>query len=514
MNGAYSLVSTLIDAGVDTCFANPGTSEMHFVAALDQVPGINCVLGLQENVVTGMADGYFRIARKPAVTLLHCGPGLANGWANLHNAKRARSAILNIVGDHATYHAPFDPPLNAPTEALARGVCGWVKVCTQAQSVGLDAIEGLHSARRYPGQISTLILPSDVSWNDGGIAQRSMSMDMGPEPVDEERVREVAAAITSGRRVLLLLSGEALFAEAQTLLHSISCRYPVTLMAEYSIPRISRGRTRLPIERMPYGTDAAVARLSGFDDIVLVNASVPVAFFAYPDKPSTLTRTDMPILTLATPQESAVEALERLCEALLIDTHPIPVSSLGSDLVSGDVSPDGFAHNLAVLMPEGAIVSDESISWGRDFYRHTFNAAPHEWLHLTGGAIGDGLPIATGAAIAAQRQRRVISLQADGSAMYSLQALWTQAEQNLPCTTIVLKNNKYSILLGEYKSVGAIPGETANKMLSLGSPQIDWVQLAQGMGVEAARADTLERCSELLTWSFAHPGPFLIELAI
>jgi acetolactate synthase-1/2/3 large subunit len=514
MNGAHSLVSTLINGGVDTCFANPGTSEMHFVAALDQVPGIKCVLGLQENVVTGMADGYFRLARKPAATLLHCGPGLANGLANLHNAKRARSAILNIVGDHTASHAQYDPPLNSPTQSLAQSVSGWVKVSSAAKSVGLDAMEGLSYAHRYPGHISTLILPSDVSWNEGGIAQASVSTCAPETQIDAQQVLQVASAIGAGRRVLLLLSGEALFEEAQMLLHSIKSRYPVALLAEYSIARISRGSGRLPIERIPYGIDAAVARLKPFDDIVLINALEPVAFFAYPDKPSRLASPDTRIITLATPEQSGLLVLKMLCEELGVGSQPIPETRSVTELVRGEITQLGFARNLSALLPEGAIVSDESISWGRDFYRNTFAARPHEWLHLTGGAIGDGLPVATGAAVGTRGARRVVSLQADGSAMYSLQALWTQAEQNLPCTTIILKNNKYNILIGEYKSVGAEPGATANKMLSLSSPEIDWVKLAQGMGVEAARADTLERCSDLMKLSFAQRGPFLIELTI
>src|SRR5512136_1534561 len=158
MNGAESLVHTLLRSGVDTCFSNPGTSEMHFVAALDRVPGMRCVLGLFEGVVTGAADGYARMSGKPAATLLHCGPGLANGLANLHNARRARSAIVNCVGDQATYHRPYDAPLTADTEGFARGVSQWTRTVRRADEVGRDAAVAVQAARTSPGQIATLIL--------------------------------------------------------------------------------------------------------------------------------------------------------------------------------------------------------------------------------------------------------------------------------------------------------------------------------------------------------------------
>jgi len=486
---------------------------MHFVAALDKIPGIKCVLGLQENVVTGMADGYFRMTRKPACTLLHCGPGLANGIANLHNAKRARSAILNIVGDHATYHQRFDSPLTSDTKSLAESVSAWVRTSQRAEDVGLDAVAAIKQALVYPGNIATLILPSDVSWNEGGVPQQANALEEAPS-ADSDDIEIVAELIRSGRKGLLFLSGEALLEEAQQLLYSITKKHAVDVIAEYSIARIARGTGRLPIEKIPYGIDAAALRIKDYDYIVLINALEPVAFFAYPGKPSRIASPKTRIHSLCTPEQDPVGALQRLCEALEVSPARIPEAANPDGIVSGAVTPEGFAKNLAALMPADAIVSDESISWGRDFYRHTYDARPHDWLHLTGGAIGDGLPVATGAAIATNGQRRVISLQADGSAMYSLQALWTQAEQQLPCTTIILRNGKYNILIGEYKGVGAEPGETAMKMLDLGTPGLDWVKLAQGMGVEAASADSLERCADLMRHSFSRPGPFLIELVI
>jgi acetolactate synthase-1/2/3 large subunit len=518
MNGAKSLVDTLLGAGVDTCFANPGTSEMHFVAALDQNPGMRCVLGLHENVVTGMADGYWRIAGKPACTLLHCGPGLANGLANLHNARRARSGIVNIVGDQATYHRPHDAPLTADTDGLARTVSAWVRTSTRAADVGRDAAVAVQAARTYPGQIATLILPSDASWDEGGVSADALPVPSAPA-ADVHAVQTAARLLrTRGGRVLLLLAGQALTAAGQQLAWRVAQATGAAMRAEFFLGRMSRGRGRPPIERVPYVTDQAVRALAGYDHLVLVGAKAPVGFFAYPGKPSTHYAPQAQLHVLARPEQDGLAALQALVdelgapEAAPHDPGPRPVTEHGAP------TPEGLARTLAALMPEGSIVSDESVSYGRGFYPHTFAAAPHEWLHLAGGAIGDGLPVATGAAIGARAmggsERRIVSLQADGSAMYSLQALWTQARERLPCTTVLLNNRSYAILLGEYQGVGATPGPTAMDMLDLGRPDLDWVKLAQGMGVEAARTTTLEGCADLLAASFRQPGPFLIDLVI
>jgi acetolactate synthase-1/2/3 large subunit len=514
MNGAESLVHTLLRSGIDTCFANPGTSEMHFVAALDEIPGMHCVLGLQENVVTGMADGYYRIAERPACTLLHCGPGLANGLANLHNARRARSGIVNIVGDQATYHRPFDAPLTADTDALARTVSAWVRTGTAAPEIGRDAAAAVQAARVAPGQIATLILPSDTSWDPGGVVGQPLPVP-APPSLDPRAVQSAARALRErGERTLILMTGGALLAPAQALAWRIARATGATLLGEVSNSRVARGRGRVPIERVPYAADQAIAALRDFEHIILVQATPPVGFFAYPGKPSRHYPPEAELHFLARPEQDATAALQALVDELGAPEAAIPDPGPRPVVARGAVTPESLAQTVAALMPEQAIVVDESVSFGRGFYQHTHAAPPHDWLHLTGGAIGDGLPLATGAALGARGARRVINLQADGSAMYSLQALWTQAREQLPCTTILLNNRKYNILIGEYTNVGATPGETAMRMLGLDGPALDWVQLAQGMGVEAARATTMDACAELLSQSFARQGPFLIELLI
>ena len=515
MNGATSLVKTLLASGVDTCFANPGTSEMHFVAALDTVPGMQCVLGLQENVVTGMADGYFRIARKPACTLLHCGPGFANGMANLHNARRARSGIVNIVGDQATFHRPLDAPLTSDTAGMAQTVSAWVRTSARAAELGSDVVEAVAAARAFAGQIATLILPADVSWGEGGEVGTPKEPPASP-PIDPSAVEGAARMLRGRDDVLLLLAGEAVLGEAQRLAWRIAKATGAMLMADFVNARLERGRGRLPIERVPYARDEALAALGRFRQIVLVNARPPVTFFGYPGVSSLQYEPGTQFHVLSRPDQDAQEALRALAQALDVPDAEMPDAGQRPEPARGAPSPEGLAQTLAALMPEDAIVSEESATYGRHFYRFTHSAPAHDWLHLTGGAIGDGMPVATGAALAAGRQRRVISLQADGSGMYTVQSLWTQAREQLPVTTIIINNGKYNILIGEYRKVGAgaTPGATAMSMLDLGNPSLDWVSLASGMGVEAARATTLEQCADLMRASFTRRGPFLIELMV
>ncbi|GJG96722.1 acetolactate synthase large subunit [Cupriavidus pauculus] len=512
-NGAKSLVKTLLASGVDTCFANPGTSEMHFVAALDETPGMQCVLGLQENVVTGMADGYFRIARKPACTLLHCGPGLANGLGNLHNARRARSGIVNLVGDQATYHRQYDAPLTSDTDSLARSVSSWVRTSTNAQDVARDGAAAVQAANAYPGNIATLILPSDTCWDEGAMTADPLP-SIAPPPVDPHAVENAARVLRSQKNVLILLAGNAVLGDGQTLAWRIAQASGATVRADFMTSHLRRGRGCMQLQRIPYNTDQAVEFLKNFEHIILVSAIPPVAFFAYPGKPSVQYPANTQLHVLCRPDQDAVAALAVLAEAINAPLLPVPDPGERPQPGTGAPTSEGLAQTLAALMPPDSIVSDESISYGRSFYQFTHAAPAHDWLHLAGGAIGDGLPVATGAAIAAGGKRRVISLQADGSAMYSLQSLWTQAREKLPCTTIILNNSKYNILINEYKSVGASPGETAMRMLDLSNPQLNWVKLTEGMGVEAAPATSLEQLSELLKESFARSAPFLIDLHI
>jgi acetolactate synthase-1/2/3 large subunit len=379
--------------------------------------------------------------------------------------------------------------------------------------VGRDAAAAVQAARTWPGQIATLILPSDTSWDEGGVVAEALPVP-APTPLDPGAVEQAARALRSGRRTLLLLAGGALQPQAQQLAWRIAAATGARLMADFVNAKVPRGRGRLQIERVPYKTELAIEALAGFGHIVLVEARAPVGFFAYPGLPSIQYPREAQLHVLARPGQDAVAALAALAEALHAPEAAIPDPGPRPEPARGAPTPDKLAQTVAALMPDDAIVSDESVSYGRGFYRASHAAPPHDWLHLAGGAIGDGLPVATGAAIAAGGRRRVIGLQADGAAMYSLQALWTQARERLPVTTILLNNRKYGILIGEYQGVGATPGPTALRMLDLGDPDLGWVQLARGLGVEAARATTMEECGDLLAQSLRRQAPFLIELMI
>ncbi|HEY0527151.1 MAG TPA: acetolactate synthase large subunit [Stellaceae bacterium] len=515
MNGAESLVRTLVAGGIDVCFTNPGTSEMHFVAALDSVDGMRCVLGLFEGVVTAAADGYARMADKPASTLLHLGPGLANGLANLHNARRARTPIVNIVGDHATYHRQHDAPLTSDVEGVARPFSHWVLTSPDSRSVARDGAAAIAAALTPPGQIATLILPADTAWNDAPDGPAAVPPVPSRAAASAEAVDAAARAIRSGEPAVLFIGGVALRERGLDLAGRIAAKTGVRLLAPTSNGRIERGAGRVAVDRLPYAVDRAVATLAGTRHLILAGAPAPVAFFAYPGKPSLIAPPDCAVRTLALPEEDVIGALEALADALgartgtppLLQPYEPPPLPPGE----GAITPDALAATVAALLPEHAVVVDESITIGRAFFPPTRGARPHDWLHITGGAIGIGLPLAAGAAIACP-DRKVVVLQADGSAMYTVQALWTQAREGLDVTTVILNNRAYETLRGELANVGAKnAGRKALDMIDLDRPTLDWISIARGMGVEAGRAETLDELRRQLAAGLRSPGPYLID---
>jgi acetolactate synthase-1/2/3 large subunit len=513
MIGAEALVRTLLASGVETCFANPGTSEMHFVAALDRAPGLRCVLGLAETVVTGCADGYGRMAGKPAATLLHCGPGLANGLANLHNARRAHAPIVNIVGDQATYHRPYDAPLTTDTEGLARPVSHWLRTSASAAHVAADAAAAVQAARTAPGQIATLVLPADTAWTEGASPAPALSVPARPQ-VAPDGVRAIARTLRRGMPSMLLLSGSALSEAGLHAAHRVAHVTGARLRTPTQVPRMARGRGRVPVDRIPYVVDMALEVLSGLKQLVLVAAKPPVGFFAYPGKPSRMWPEDCALDVLARPEEDAVAALEALADELGAPRAvPLPKIEPVKDGVRGAFEPLAFAHAFAGVIPENAIVVEDAVTSGRALFAPTFGAAPNDWLQNTGGAIGIGLPAATGAAVACP-DRKVICLQADGAGMYTLQALWTQAREALDVITVVFANRVYRILQGELAAVGAKPGPAADRLFGLAPPELDWRKLANGMGVESVRVETLEAFTDVFSAANARRGPFLIEFRI
>ena len=516
MNGAESLVRTMVGGGVDVSFTNPGTSEMHFVAALDRVDGMRCILCLFEGVATGAADGYARMAEKPAATLLHLGPGMANGMANMHNAKRAHSPMLNVVGEHATYHRRYDAPLTSDIEGLAKPLSDWVRTGVSSATIAEDGRDAIVEARRGSGKIATLILPADTAWGPGS-GPIEVPAPRARSRVSEDAIKQAAKLLeTHGKSVALMLGDNALREKPLALAAQIAAKTGCRILCPGSNARVERGAGRADIARVPYVIDAALHILKDVQHMILIGAKPPIAFFGYPGKPSRVTALGTAFLALAEIGEDTGDALARLAEACnAAKSKPALPEVARPDIPKGaPITADNIGLVLGALIPEGAILADESVTTGRNFYKSTAGAPPHDWLHLTGGAIGEGMPLAIGAAVACP-DRKVINLQADGSAMYTVQSLWTEARENLNILTLIWANRAYAILKGELLNVGAEnPGRKAHDMLSLDNPTIDWVSLAKGMGVEATRVATIDDLVKATKAGLKHKGPYLIEVVM
>ena len=514
MNGAESLMRSLIASGVDVCFGNPGTSEMHFVAALDSVEGMRPILGLFEGVVTGAADGYGRMLGKPACTLLHLGPGLANGLANLHNARRASSPVVNIVGDHARSHSQYDAPLTSDIKGFARPVSDWIHSSTSPLTVGADAARAVQASMEGPGQIATLILPADTAWAKADTVATPLPAPQ-PANVNDETNELIAGLVQSGVRTALLLRGKALQERGLSAAGRIAAKTGARLLCDTFAPRLQRGAGRVPVERLPYFSEQVVEFLAGTQLIVLVGAQPPVSFFAYPDKPSWLTPEGCRLAVLAHPHEDGTGALEALVDALGAHQSVARTSALTSVEYSptGPLDPESIMRIVAKHLPEHAIVTEES-ALAMAYYGLAESAAPHDFLTLSGGAIGSMMAVSIGAGIACP-DRKVVSLLGDGSAMYTLQSLWTQARENVDVVTVIYANRGYKILNNELKRVGASPdGERAASMFDLQNPSLDWVALAKGMGVEAVRVESSRDFDAAFASAMKRRGPVLIEALI
>jgi acetolactate synthase-1/2/3 large subunit len=514
MNGAESLVRTLVNGGVNVCFTNPGTSEMHFVAALDKVEGMRCVLGLFEGVVTGAADGYWRMLDKPAATLLHLGPGLGNGLANLHNAKKASSGIVNIVGEHATYHIKYDAPLTADIAGIARPVSHWVHTSTDAKAVAVDGAKAIAVASTPPGQIATLILPGDTAWNEGS-GPATVPAIPSRSKVSEEAIRQAVKMLDQGPGTMLLLSGQGVHERGLALAGAIAAKTGARIMAQGSNARLQRGAGRVPVNRVPYPVPQALGVLKDTRRMILIGARSPVAFFAYPNHPSILTQDGCEFHPLTTLADDAIDALERLADAVGARIKDAQVQQpVRPAMPTGSLDPDKIAAILGNSIPEQAIVVDESVTTGRGFYPLTAGSPPHDWLQNMGGSIGYGMPVAVGASIACP-ERKVLALIGDGSGMYTVQALWTMAREGLNVAVVIWANRTYQILRGEFANVGAgSPGQRARDMLDINRPDLDWVALAKGMGVPGSRVEECEALAAHLQRAIAEPGPYLIEAVL
>jgi acetolactate synthase-1/2/3 large subunit len=514
MNGAESLIRSLMAGGVETCFANPGTSEIHIVAALDRASEMRCVLGLFEGVVTGAADGYARMAEKPACTLLHLGPGLGNGLANLHNASRACVPIISLVGQHATYHLHHDTPLTSDIEGIARPYSKWLRTSRASSEVGRDAVEAIVAARTAPGQIATLIVPADIAWAEDGSIAAIPVLPRPPLPA-AETVEKAAVMLRSGLRTAILMTGNALYGKGLTTAGRIAAATGARLFAPYPLTRLRRGAGIPKVERVQYVLEQGIEQFKEFRQLILVGAQAPVAYFAYPGKNSEFISPECSIHTLAIPGEDYTGALDALAAALPLQGTDFSAEKAERPvLLSGEISLPGLAAAIGALLPENAIMVDESMTSGRGLMATTKGAPPHDWLGNTGGSIGIAMPLASGAAVACP-DRRVLCLTADGSGMYTPQALWTMAREGLNVTTVVFANRDYAVLKREFSYLGVgNPGPRAAAMFEIGRPDLDWVQLAKAMGVPGTRVTSLDAFGKALQAGFEAGGPTLIEVPL
>jgi acetolactate synthase-1/2/3 large subunit len=513
-NGALALIRTLVGAGIQTCFTNPGTSEIHFVAALDRAPEMRAVLTLFEGVATGAADGYARMAGVPATTLLHLGPGLGYGLANLHNARRAKVPVLNIVGDHATYHAQYDPPLQSDIETIARNVSTWVRTSRNAEELARDAVEAITAATGPPGQVATLIVPADVSWQEGAEPASPPYAAASPATPDQT-VEEVAKAIRCSGPAGVLLGGRTLHGDGLVAAARIAAATGAKLFAERSTPRLERGAGLPAVERLAYWPELAARQLEGLQHLILVDAQPPVSWFAYPGAPSSLVSAGCQLHELSPPTSDVLGSLEALVEALdAADAKPSLQALALPPRPAGPLTAEKVCQAIAAILPERAILSDEAITSAASLPANTAGSPRHDWLTLTGGAIGQGLPVAVGAAIACP-DRPVIALEADGSAQYTIQSLWTMAREQLDVTVVIFNNRGYGILDAELGRIDEpTAGDRAKALFNLGDPGLDFVKLATGYGVPSRRVDSAEQLNGALEEALADPGPHLIEAVL
>lgn len=516
MNGAELLLKTAVNAGIEVCFTNPGTTELPMVSAFDSIPGIHPVLGLFEGCCTGAADGYGRMADKPAMTLLHLGPGLAYGLANLHNAKRAHTPVFNVIGEHATWHRPFDPPLTMDIEELADTVSGWQCSPVSVQSISQDTADAVCAALQ--GQVATLIFPHDCQWSEVS-DEKIVQPKPSPGHVDQNSIEYAARHLTADKKTALVLGGRALRRRGLLAAARIKAITGCDLLSETSPARMDHGVGIPEVTRIPYFPGKAIELLSQYPVLVLAGAREPLVFFGYESGKSKLLTEAQQAVHISAGQPNLPQALEKLATAVDApqsdDSNALSEGSIRRpELPQGSLSAQKACAVLAALQPEGAIIVDESVTAGGAYYSMAAGAPQHSWLTLTGGAIGQGMPCAVGAAIACP-DRPVINLQADGSAMYTVQALWMQARESLNITTLICSNRSYNILNIELMRAGKNkPGPNAQTLMDLENPPLDWVHISKGMGVPATSVDSAEQLAKELTKALNETGPHLIEMII
>ena len=516
MNGAEIIIKTAVAAGVEVCFVNAGTTEIPLLSAFDEEPGIRAILGLFEGVCTGAADGYGRMLDKPAMTILHHGPGFANGIANLHNARRANTPLLNLIGDHASWHRHADAPLTMDIKALAGTVSGWFKNCNSVEMLSQDVADAI-VATMY-GRIASLIAPHDLQLNECKNT-KIMSPEFSYDPVDAEAIKKAAGFLKSGKKTAVILGGRAMRENGLHIAARIQAVTGCDLYTGSFPPYMERGTGFPNVVRIPYFPEGAIEMLSQYETVILAGAKEPVTFFGYDGIPSFILPEKQKKISVGMGKENIMEAMESLADLSGVPGVPnAPDSAVTKlerpPLPRGVLTPEKVCLVLAALQPEGAIIVDEGLTSALSYYSLTACLPPHSIMTIAGGSIGYGMPCAAGAAIACP-DRPVINIQADGSALYTLQALWTEARESLNVTTLICSNRSYNILNMELVRAGIeSPGQSTRSLIALDNPSIDWVKIAEGFGVPAVSVNTAEGLVKELVNALAEPGPHLIEMVL
>ncbi len=513
MMGAQWMLKSAAAAGIEVCFANPGTTELPFVAAMDRATEIRPLLGLFEGVCSGAADGYYRIRRKPAMTLTHLGPGFANAIANFHNARRARSAIFNVIGEHMSWHVAADPPLASDIESLARPVSAGVwRADTPAtlHNATVGALQGLQQR----GGIQTLILPMDLQEDP---VQHSIAAPVAAQAAadyDAAAVATVAADITAGRKVLLYLGADALGEAALRRLARLAALPNVELVGETFPAASEHGRGLPAIKRLVALAEKAHPYLLGFERVAVLAAEPPVAFFGARGLPSHL-GDPARMATVCGPGGRVAEALEELLARVRPAAAPASTVQRVSDTDLGEsLTPESASRVVAAHLPANAIVSAEGATLGFPFNALASQAERHTTIVLTGGAIGQGLPSAFGASVAAP-DRKVVALQSDGSALFTIQALWSMAREGSDVVVILASNQRYNILINEMSRNGyALTSPPVRDLLNLARPAVDWQALSTSFGVPSNRVESVSALRRAFQAALAERGPRLIEVVL
>jgi len=506
MNGAQALLDLYSNLGVEVCFANPGTTEMALVHALESTPSIRPFLGMTEGVVAGAADGYGRMSDVPAISILHLGPGFANSISNLHNARRAKTPMITIVGDHATWHAEADAPLASDLYGLAHAASDWVGTIATPRSVLVMGMEAYRQAME--GQVATLIFPTDMQEAEASSAPVGLS-SVPYHPV--AIVSESVMAALRRPKSALFLGGGALRGENLRLASAIAIKTESRLISETFSARMERGAGVPSTERLPYFPEQAMACLEDLDTLVLVGAKAPVAFFGYEGMESNVVPDWVAVHSLSTERDPSL-ALQALSAQVGVDSADInnvePANGASESVPDGSLTPKTIGVTIAATQAPGTIMIDEAATSGLPYFHSSADAPSFDHLMLTGGSLGFGLPAAIGVAIACP-DRPIVAFVADGSSLYTMQSLWTMQRYGLNVTVIVAANEQYRILRVEADRAEIPMGPVVSAMTDISG--VSWTDLAKGLGVLAVQVATCPELAAAMVHRRASKGPYLIE---